>query len=478
MDPAFQITFDRFVAVSKPLMYKSWMTTKTCAIVIMIVWLGSFAVSLPSLPLTWARNERMVNTACKCTAAANGSVFILFSSIASFFLPMLIVLYFYAHIYVTVRKIRLNATRGVVNIRRRSPTTTTGGVTSMNNNTEFQEAFFEASTLAVSTMEVHNKKLFTYNRIKKSRKTTKSLGDEPKMEKIQDERATLLPPETPQHHRRISDGPVLRIHKGRYHARRLSGKKAVELKAVPPNKVSSASSITVEVPKADENDYVTRPWTNLKTRLAIPERLRPPPSPTRLAPSPDRSPSPSPSQLTLSAIGMPTDFDKAPETQKSISPQLSQRDLDAGQKQDTIDEEKNAMTTDMWLRLALPSQLVSAWAQRMLALHRYRRKLSLELRALKTVVMVTGCFFVCWTGFCVVFTMQALPTCHKSNWWSWTKEPRSDDSCIPDWIFNFFVWLGYANSAANPIVYGAMNAQFRRTFRRMMEKVTGRSRMI
>lgn len=39
---------------------------------------------------------------------------------------------------------------------------------------------------------------------------------------------------------------------------------------------------------------------------------------------------------------------------------------------------------------------------------------------------------------------------------------------IPGWITSLFLWLGYANSALNPVIYATLNRDFRRPFREIL----------
>lgn len=63
-----------------------------------------------------------------------------------------------------------------------------------------------------------------------------------------------------------------------------------------------------------------------------------------------------------------------------------------------------------------------------------------------------GAFLVCWTPFFVVHITRALcPACFVS--------PR---------LVSAVTWLGYVNSALNPIIYTIFNAEFRSVFRKTL----------
>ncbi|XP_037352883.1 beta-1 adrenergic receptor [Talpa occidentalis] len=73
-----------------------------------------------------------------------------------------------------------------------------------------------------------------------------------------------------------------------------------------------------------------------------------------------------------------------------------------------------------------------------------------EQKALKTLGIIMGVFTLCWLPFFLANVVKAF---HRD--------------LVPDQLFVFFNWLGYANSAFNPIIY-CRSPDFRRAFQRLL----------
>lgn len=81
-----------------------------------------------------------------------------------------------------------------------------------------------------------------------------------------------------------------------------------------------------------------------------------------------------------------------------------------------------------------------------------RISLSKERRAARTLGIIMGVFVVCWLPFFLMYVIT----------------PFCSDCCPSRRMINFITWLGYINSALNPIIYTIFNLDFRRAFKKLL----------
>jgi 5-hydroxytryptamine receptor 7 len=78
-----------------------------------------------------------------------------------------------------------------------------------------------------------------------------------------------------------------------------------------------------------------------------------------------------------------------------------------------------------------------------------------ERKATKTLGVIMGAFTACWLPFFILALIK--PFC---------SEP---ETCIPHWLNSLLLWLGYANSFLNPIIYARFNRDFRTPFMHILQ---------
>ncbi|CAG0906401.1 unnamed protein product, partial [Cyprideis torosa] len=70
--------------------------------------------------------------------------------------------------------------------------------------------------------------------------------------------------------------------------------------------------------------------------------------------------------------------------------------------------------------------------------------------------LIVGAFILCWLPFFLFYLLGAV---------------CPNRSCeVPPIVFAVAFWLGYANSAVNPIIYTIFNKEFRAAFKKILCK--------
>ena len=84
-----------------------------------------------------------------------------------------------------------------------------------------------------------------------------------------------------------------------------------------------------------------------------------------------------------------------------------------------------------------------------------------ERRATLILGLIMGSFIACWFPFFFLYSISPwCPICDGSN----------GPICVQSWGFTLAFWLGYSNSALNPVIYTVFNKDFRRAFKRILFK--------
>lgn len=81
------------------------------------------------------------------------------------------------------------------------------------------------------------------------------------------------------------------------------------------------------------------------------------------------------------------------------------------------------------------------------------KRFRMETKAAKTLGIIVGGFICCWLPFFTMYLIRAF--C---------------EDCIHPTVFSVLFWLGYCNSAINPLIYALFSKDFRFAFKRIICK--------
>ncbi|UYV74791.1 CHRM5 [Cordylochernes scorpioides] len=109
------------------------------------------------------------------------------------------------------------------------------------------------------------------------------------------------------------------------------------------------------------------------------------------------------------------------------------------------------------IRLPLNPKLIAKPITKMRAPKKKRKQQEKkqEKKAAKTLSAILLAFIITWTPYNVLVLIKTVSQCES-------------DKCIPQGLWNFSYYLCYINSLVNPLCYALCNANFRRTYIRIL----------
>ncbi|XP_064602602.1 alpha-2C adrenergic receptor-like [Liolophura sinensis] len=442
------ISLDRYWSITRAIHYARQRTPKRAAIMITTVWIISAVVCVPPL-IGWKQPPRESDyPVCELSEDIG---YVLYSSMGSFYIPMVIILFVYMRVYLaarerarrTVKKQKIpKAENGKSPPTTTTTTTTTTSFTTLpkNNNetVEHEEVATIPEAEGSSALSDGDESGFTTYNPKSGAFEGCGNGTSTTGTGVQsgDETKNLLSNDTDSVDT-SNRGYIVTSDSESADMRHIGGFKLVPL-------VPDTDSSTVDSPGMRRKD-------RRHVLLSDSENSKP------LLEESDSAPT---HESTLH------NFNK---DCPSVDPDGS---LPSGTGARIKPGEKEVTVTSKYQILSMPKgfgnflhkspnrqkakpkkeQVFRTAAQR--DHERQKRKLAKarERRATIVVGIVMAAFILCWLPFFTLYVSSAL----------------CNGPCIPMFVFKFFFWLGYCNSALNPFIYTIFNREFRHAFQKII----------
>ncbi|XP_056136380.1 alpha-1D adrenergic receptor [Lampris incognitus] len=110
------ISIDRYIGVKHCLKYPTIMTERKAGVILVVVWVSSMVISIGPL-LGWKEPPPVDDSICRITEEPG---YALFSSLFSFYLPLMVILVMYFRVYVVARRTTKSLEAGVKRERNQS----------------------------------------------------------------------------------------------------------------------------------------------------------------------------------------------------------------------------------------------------------------------------------------------------------------------------------------------------------------------
>ncbi|KAI6192755.1 7 transmembrane receptor [Aphelenchoides besseyi] len=478
------ISIDRYIAIIKPLNYPMLVTKFRARCIVAAVWVGSFIICSPSFLLASSEKQHGIGKeSCRCTPANSGMAYIVFSASSSFYIPMIVVIFVYVRIYIAacaatksvysgMMQVTATANKNPKNLLMQNPSALSRpenapilrvhrGSTVKNTGMELSRQAKQNAATAVSnagatppqttgsipTVYAHMNMNGSTGSLQYVKRHRRHSGEERLRRSTEAEKSTESAASTPPAY-----GSVSRLRAGNdLDKKPIAGGIVAEelrMRAINrPNGLSanferaarrSSRQLSAEVQSSEfagTTDSVNDiPCDETEDEhAALHQERSDSPLPTEPLNPPNNSPAHTISVPISNGLAAP--IATGGNCIGFLHPSSA-----GGPCAEKKSLKKRTYGANVWNRIMRRGPRKKAGCA-------YEKRLSLEIKAAKTVAIVTGCFIFCWLGFSIVYGFSI-----ETN----------------EVVWSVIFWLGYLNSALNPVIYTVFNREFRTCFKRLL----------
>jgi hypothetical protein len=406
------ISFDRYNAITQPLQYARKRTARRAASMILIAWLYSVIIALP--PLFGWREQRNPDY-YECMISQDKG-YTIYSTVGAFYLPLAVMIYLYGRVFRATLK------------RKRE---WVPGPGSSQVSVRINKVRLEETSVMLTTAETLHESRHQRSSLSLCRTLSRSPRDKSVERQLRKYSACT---HLGQGYRLMQNGDTVR--------------EAPETLEEPRCAIAYHATSDDGNRGSDDSKEQDIPLRTFKVVANSSDEDRKSPEQPRIAINGiannntynSNEDSPRAAKLRKAAIAIKYS-NSFPRRQSSLLGSFRWRrkddDGDGSLSNESCDNEPT------FLKLKV---------RRLVPKRKKRISVPQEKRAAKTLGIIMGCFIVCWLPFFVIAVL--LPFCPSCN--------------VPQPLHNSFTWLGYCNSALNPIIYTFFNQDFRNAFRKLI----------
>ncbi|XP_064631095.1 5-hydroxytryptamine receptor 1A-like [Lineus longissimus] len=411
------ISFDRYNAITQPLQYARKRTARRAAIMILVAWLYSVIIALPPL-LGWREQRNPDYYECMISQDKGYTIY---STVGAFYLPLFVMIYLYGRVFRATLK------------RKRE---WVPGPGSSQVSVRIHKVKVEETSVMLSNADTLHEPRRRHSH-RSSLSLSRTLSQSPK-DKSVERQLRKYSNCTHLGYRLMQNGDTVR--------------EAPETAEEPRTAIAYSAPIDDGNHGSDDSKEADIPLHTFKVGNTSSDEDAKCPEQPRIIINGEANKnnnltdlnedSPEVVKLRKAAIAIRSYSNSFPRRQSSLLGSFRWRrnkddDGDGSLSNESCDNEPT------FLKLKV---------RRLVPKRKKRISVPQEKRAAKTLGIIMGCFIVCWLPFFVIAVL--LPFCPSCN--------------VPQPLHNSFTWLGYCNSALNPIIYTFFNQDFRNAFRKLI----------